>query len=65
MHWKLARFFHAESNPEKAEDHGQKAVQAIAVAISLLRKPNSNGIAFFIGNAGESRDRYIRYIHVW
>ncbi len=53
LHWKLAKFFEADRDPERAEDHCQKAVQAVTVAISLLRKPSSNGISFYIGNAGE------------
>lgn len=60
LHWKLAKFFEAEKDPEKVEAHWQKAEQAITVAISLLRKPSTTSIAFYIGNAGQSRDHMCR-----
>ena len=52
LHWKLAKFFAAEKDSERVEDHRVKAVQAISVAVSLLPQPSSRGIAFYIGNAG-------------
>lgn len=52
LHWKLSMFFAAEQNDDRSGFHLQKAGEAIQVALSLLPRPSSDGIAFYIGNAG-------------
>ena len=53
LHWKLSRFYEAEKEVEKAQDHLQKAVECVKAALSLLpRYPTSKDIAFYIGSAG-------------
>ena len=62
LHWKLSNFFAAEQNDERSGFHLQTAAEAIKVALSLLPRASSNGIAFYIGNAGNGvfRDTDIR-----
>ena len=55
LHWKLAKFFEAEGDIDKAEFHKKSAVVAVEVALSLLPSYIHNGeeIAFYIGSAGK------------
>ena len=57
LHWKLSRFFAAEEHRENVEFHRRKAVEAVTVALSLVPKPTSDGISFFIGGAGTLLDQ--------
>lgn len=54
LHWKLARFFQAEDEKEKADFHRQSAVAAVDVSLGLLPKKVAmgKGISFYIGSAG-------------
>lgn len=54
LHWRLARFFEAEGDPEKAVFHRKSAETAVNVALSMLPKRYDRGdeIAFYIGSAG-------------
>ena len=54
LHWKLAKYFEAEEEKERAALHQKHALSAIEVALSLSPTEVINGreIAFYIGNAG-------------
>jgi len=56
LHWKLAKYFKAEGDEEKATLHQKHAVSAIKVALSLSPTEIINGreISFYIGNAGKA-----------
>ena len=54
LHWKLARFYEAEEQKEKADLHREYAVSAIEVALKMLpsKYPKGEEIAFYTGSAG-------------
>lgn len=53
VHWKLACFFEAEREKEKAVFHLESAVKAVEVTLKMVpRKPAQEEIAFYTGSAG-------------
>lgn len=57
VHWKLACFFEAEGEKEKAAFHLKSAATAAKVTLSMVsKKSGPEEISFYLGSAGTYRD---------
>ena len=53
LHWKLSRWWEAEGDGEKSDEHLLKALQAIETSLSLCKEEDRSEISFYIGAAGK------------
>ena len=57
VHWKLACFFEAEGEKEKAAFHLKGAATAVEVTLNMVsKKSGPEEISFYMGSAGKPRD---------